>query len=118
MHAGAATDMKKFLLPCLVSLLLAALCAWLFASALAASYPDGILVFAPQGSAPPRPSAAFHIGMALGWFFSGLCLLVVALSVFSLNKLKRTVLQHLPAPLFAASLVCATLLLLALDLAG
>jgi len=101
-----------------LALLLAALCAWLFGSTLAETYPDGILIYEPVGNAPPRPSAAFHIGMAMGWFFAGLLLAVSATALFSANRFKPGRLRYLPLPLALAALSCGALLLLALRLAG
>jgi hypothetical protein len=108
----------KFLLAWCTSLLLAALLAWLFGATLAGTWPDGLLVYPPEGNAPPVPSDAFHIGMAIGWFFACLCLTVIALSIFSLNRLKQTPLSYLPAPLSLAALCCIGLLFIALKLAG
>ncbi len=106
----------KFAVCYFSALVLAALCAWIFGTALSSTYPNGIYVFPPESGAPAVASNAFHIGMGMGWFFSGLCLVVMALSVFSLNRIKQTVLQHLPAPFLSAALSCFVLLFLAIRL--
>lgn len=109
---------SHFLLPFTIALLLAILCAWFFGSALANTYPDGVLVFPPEGNAPPEPSDAFHMGMAIGWFFCAAFLATLSLSIFSLNRFKTTRLKPLPAPLISASLVCVILIFVSISLAG
>lgn len=113
------SKLRSFGLPFALALLLAALCAWLFGATLADTYPDGIYVYPPEGNAIPVPSAAFHIGMAIGWFFACLILTITALMVFSLNRLKPTTLaSSLPAPLSSAALCCAAMIFVALRMAG
>lgn len=101
-----------------VALLLATLCAWLFGSTMAETYQDGILIYEPVADAPPRPSDAFHVGMAMGWFFAGLMQAVVATALFSASRFRPGRLRQLPLPLALAALTCGGLLLVSLRLAG
>lgn len=113
------SKLRSFGIPFVLALLLAVLGAWLFGATLANTYPDGIYVYPPEGNEIPVPSAAFHIGMAIGWFFACLILTITALMVFSLNRLKPTALTtSLPAPLSSAALCCAGLIFVALRMAG
>ena len=78
-----------------------------------------MLVFQPiDEDTPANPSNSFHIGMAIGWFFGFLILLLISFSIHLLNRLKTTVLKPLPAPLLASALSCLLLLLLSLKLAN
>lgn len=108
----------SLLLSWLLALALAALCAWVFGNTLAETYPDGILIYEPVGNAPPRPSTAFHIGMAMGWFFAGLLLALSATALFSATRFGAPHLRRLPLALALAALSCGALLLLSLHLAG
>lgn len=109
---------SRFGLILMASLALALACAWLFGLALRDTYPDGILVFEPAAGQPPRPSDAFHIGLAMGSFFSGLIYGTMALCAFALARMQNQSLRHLLPPLGTASVLCLGATGLSLYFAG
>lgn len=108
----------RFLLTLTTSLALAGVCAWLFGLALSDTYPEGILVFEPAVGEPPRPSDAFHIGLAMGTFFCGLIFATMTLCAFALGRMQHMSLQHLPLPLGTAAVLCLAATALSLHFAG
>jgi hypothetical protein len=109
---------KRFVLTLTASLALAFACAWLFGLALRDTYTDGILLFEPAAGQPPRPSDAFHVGLAMGCFFSGLIYGTMTLSAFALMRMQNMRLQHLLYPLGTSSALCLGATVLSLQLAG
>lgn len=113
-----SSKVKTFMLTLTASLALAVACAWLFALALQDTYPDGILVFAPEPGQPDRPSDAFPIGLAMGSFFCALIFATMTLCTFVLARMQHKGLQHLLPPLGTATIVCLAATALSLRLAS
>jgi hypothetical protein len=109
---------KSFVITLTASLALAVGCAWVFGLAVQDTYPEGILVFAPEPGQPDRPSDAFHIGLAMGSFFSGLIFATMTLCTFVLARMQHNALRHLLAPLSTATVMCLTATALGLYLSG
>lgn len=116
--AAGSTNKLKWVLPLLICLLLAAVCAWIFGSAMQSTYPQGILVFPAAPGMPEQASDAFYIGMALGGFFFSLIYGAMTVSIYLLNRLKITPLQHLTIPLLLAFICCSVFCVLCVVLAN
>ena len=116
--AADSANKLKWAIPLLICLLLAAACAWIFGGAMQSTYPQGILVFSAEPGMPEQASNAFYIGMALGGFFCGLIFGAMTVSIYLLNRLKITPLQHLTIPLLLAFISCSVFCVLCIVLAN